>query len=250
MELALVWIAAGAVSFGAILLMWGRLLHRAIVILIGSGTGLLLGGIVVARLNVDARLVYFALAAVGGLAGLVGARIFWALLAGCVFAVVPAAILLGEFLLLGGGASTKVLDAIKDAQDLPAWLEAIGSAGFLCLKHFADKNPTALLVVGVPFVIAILIAMLRPRLGAIFMTALLGGLALTAGAAIVTVKIRPSLWPTGWRYWQVPVAAAGFAALVGLIFQYRGAIRSDRKHKREGAEPPDKGESKDTGSAE
>jgi len=95
-----------------------------------------------------------------------------------------------------------------------------------------------------------IVFLIRPRLGAVFVSALVGAAGAVAGVILMVGRLRPALWASAWTHWHVPAALAGLLALGGIALQYRAAFAADRARKRQEAEPPDKDKTKTAGSAE
>ena len=93
-------IAVGAGLVGLALLLWGRILHRAALVLIAFPMGMGLGAILAEQIHVNVWLGVFAVAVTLTILVIVLARVVWALLAGfwlaCFAAFLTGLLVLGD----------------------------------------------------------------------------------------------------------------------------------------------------------
>jgi len=214
-------IAAG-VLVGLVMLLWGRLFHRALLVLLAAGVGLALGGRFGPQIAVSAWLAQLASAVTLGVLALVLARLAWSVLAGLhtsVMAVVVVAVwVLGVSL-----AATQPATGTGPAEYLRTVQQ---DARALWANHALAANLTAILA-GLSGAVA---AFLLPRATVICMTSVLGAaLLLTAGGLIVATWFPDLLADPLASNRTVLAGLIGGVLLLGLLFQMIGEIRARRK---------------------
>jgi hypothetical protein len=241
--LAVCVLAAGNVVLGAALLLWGRILSRPFLALVGA-----VAAVAVARPLSQQFAVSPAVAgAVAALAfaavGAATARIIWALAGGAVFGAVAVIVMLANLPAPANGqpAFTPV------DPGLGAWLTACRSHCGAALGEAWKGRPAGVLWTlclggGVPLTVALLL----PRLGKIFMTSLLGGVCIVGGVFLAAVRLQASLWPAEWLSYAIPITATVVLLVFGIIYQFCGEILAERAKKAEKAKADEKKEAKKT----
>ena len=195
-------VAVSALGVGVALLLWGRILHRAALALVGAAAGLAVGGSLAAAISVEPLVGRLVGAVALGLLGLVAARIVWAVLAGSLTGV-SAAWVMARLVEVDSAA---VGDKVRATQTVPAqafteWLETSWETALACLGAVWEKHTAMVVLVLAPAVAApLIICMLRPRLGHIFMTSLLGAGAIVFGCLFGASQIQPSLWQAVYSF--------------------------------------------------
>ena len=232
-------LAAGAVLTGAILLLWGRRVHRVLLALAGAGAGWVLAEPAAKAVNVDNRLLVAA-AMIACLAILcaVAARAIWAILAGASCGAAAGAAMVLR--LLADQADAPKFQAKSPA--LSDWLTGLAEFAREAYQAVsAEHSAVVLAVASGAALVPLVIGLIWPRPVNIFMTALLGAVAMTKGLFVIAVKLAPSLWNGKWSDCRVPLGIAGVLMLLGLVCQGVGAARAARAARQ--GESPDNGKS-------
>ena len=213
---------AVAVAMGLGLLLWGRLLHRGLLVIVAAITGLVLGGTFSPQIGLDPILGRLGAAVALGLLGLVLARAVWAALAGAVVAAVTFAIV-----------SVVVLHVPLPqvppgtAQDVPARYKAATTQAVA--EAMDRRNPLLLVATVGAGVAAVVGGFLLPRATVIVMTSLLGSSLLMAAGSFAAMTWLPSLLMGGSP--RAPQILNGIAAgllVLGIGFQTFAEFRSGR----------------------
>jgi hypothetical protein len=228
-------IAAGAIVAAVALGLWGRLIHRGALVALGVAAGLAVGPAVADRLGTSVRLTQGVAAGTLAVAGLALARLVWAGILAALAGGIPLGVLLRDWLREGSEAAKTALAAVRDAGDLGAWAWAWLEAAWALFKLRWSDDQGALLLIGVPAAVVLLIGLIRSRLAAILMTSLLAGVLLVGGGVLGAFAVRGGVWASAWSHLAVLAIGAGAIALLALTVQYRGAVRSDRRRRE--AEP-------------
>jgi hypothetical protein len=231
------WAAAGgALLVGAAMLLWGRHLHRALLVLIGAGVGAAAAGPLAARFGINVVVLRVTLAVVLAVVGLLAARAVWALLAGGIAVLATTAMVLASTLWRSGqgvrhGQATATLTAWP-AQAARECFDAVSRSGALPLT----------LAVG--FIVGgavLVVLLLRPRAARILMTSFLAAVLLMGAMLLAAAHVRGSLWQTAWDHPYVPAAGAGALLLLGWVWQFfcdgRERRKEDEKDKKPDAQP-------------
>jgi hypothetical protein len=229
---ATAWAIVGlSLGLGAALLLWGRVLSRSFLAVVGAAAGIVAADALARHFDLPVVAVgviaILALAAVGALA----ARIVWALAGGAVFGAAGLTVLLSR--LLGGVAATSQPAFQAEAAGSP-WAWAVectryvaAGAGAIWPEHRAAVLWTLCLGGGVPLVTLLLL----PRLGKIFMTALLASAGLVGGSLLAVSRVRPTAWPTQWSGYTL-CGVVGLVLLVfSLVYQYSSDVADRRARK-------------------
>jgi len=228
---------AGGVVVAVVLVLWGRIFGRLVLALVAAGVGLLIAPWLAGAISLELWIVQIAAGAAAGLIGLIAARFVWPLVIGAIFAATAAVVLVWHYLAQAG----------EKPKSFPAFdtFGAYWTALWEYAKaHVADvwsgHAEVLLAVTALAAIVPIVVGLIRPRLATIFTTSLLGGTLLVAAIATGGMLIWPTYWTDHWSQYFVALGIVGGCLLVGLVFQYRGAILADRAGKRVGAEPLDK----------
>lgn len=248
----IVWnsMAAGAIVIGALLLLWGRTLGRAFLTLAGAGVGAALGQPTAEAIKLDPLITVIVAAIVLAILFLLLARVVWGLLALAVLGGVALAVGLAR---LPPDPAQAV--AFKGGDSYQAYL--LSSFNYVggMLQYFLKSHPRALVICAAAGGVALLIALVRPRLGVVFMSCLVGGGLVTGGLAGALWKLNESILDVLVSRPYVPAAIVGLLMILGIVHQYRSAIAAERQEREaeppgDKAEKPDKGESKKAKKAE
>jgi hypothetical protein len=232
-------VAAGAIVLGVALLLWGRHLHRAVLMLAGAGAGFLLaeplGRLIGAEITLARAVAMFSAA----ILGLVLARVVWPAIAGAL-CVGAATIVLKDYhgLLLWPYVAT-----------WPEWLGAIRVAAMPDASLVQNHAKEMWIVLGGTGAVVFVLGVLLGRGMAIFMTALIGAIAIGGGVALAVLHRKPELWPAAWQDVLVPAAVVGGMVLLGIVGQTRGLLAA-RARKAEADSEQQKGETPAARSAE
>ena len=240
---SLAWpIAASALIVGAVLLLWGAKLHRVALALTGAGAGALIGGAVVRRWDIGMGPLWgqIAGALILALVGVICARLIWALLAAGFTASVAGVILASKFPVAasspGPGAPA------MPSQEHLAWLYKTWLWIRDSLSGAWDDHMFLLLMVLLPTAfVPFLVALIRPRLGRILMTSLLGAWCVVFALLLCASRIEAEYWQRGQASALALAAVVTVLMLGGLVFQYVRALSGKpEEDEEEQATPPEK----------
>lgn len=230
-------VAVASVIVGVALLLWGDKIHRVVLTLAGVGLGAALGGATAPALGMGVWVGRVVGAVVLGLVGLVAARLIWALMA---MGLSTAAV--GWVL-----ASRYPAETPPDIDASASWLGAAWQWIVAVSAGVRKENPTMLLLVLLPVAtLPLLVALIRPRLGRILMTSLLGGAGIVFALLLVASRINPTYWDTAMAK---PISLAIVVAVLmlgGLTVQYIRAMKTEEKEEPVEASPPAKKPKKPT----
>lgn len=217
-------VAAAAIIVGAALLVWGRILGRPLIALLAGSAGFLYGGQVADLLSIPPVVGQFALAIGGLIVVYLADRVVWGALAIAVAAIPAAIVMLGLY----PPADAKALPATAPAAD-----SLTNYATGLALTLKADildlwqtQRPTILIAFTAIALFFMLIALIRPRLIRIVMTSLIGAVAIVAGLLTAVTAILPSMWNQAWQLCYVPAGLCAALFILGIVVQYRAAIKA------------------------
>lgn len=234
-----VWgVAAGLLLIGVALVLWGRRLARLAAALVGVGIGVLLAGPLAGAMNIRFLWAALLLAVVLGLLGIVLARLIWALTAA---GLLVAGVLLIMLKVLYADMPESWQPTFPEFASLADWSAATGRFLLAALESLWELYAMPLVVIGALAALgALLIVLVRPRLGKIVLTATLGG-----GAIVVAVGIAAGelVGDAAQWFWMNPWITGGIVALpatVGVFVQYRGALADERESDDVEAQPPAK----------
>jgi len=210
---AVALIAVGAGLVGLALLLWGRVVHRAVLVLIAFPMGMGLGAILAERIELSIWLGALTGAVTLTILVIVLARVVWALLAGLWLAALAAAI--AGVLCLGDitPATQPVWNTTCQSLAQSAW-----GAGNLAITAAGVGAGVAGLILG----------LFLPRATVIAVTSMLGASLLSGAALRLTGLWAPSFLA---RILASPLLTMGVGAgvlLLGVIYQSIGEVRADR----------------------
>jgi hypothetical protein len=234
---------AAAAVVALVLLLWGRTLGRVVLALAAAGVGVLMGAPVAGLLDAPKMVMpcQVALGLTSCALALVLARVVWALVAAGIFEALATALIIWHYLgTMEKGAPDFKLPAGADAV---AWLAALGKFSLDGFEAVREANFGTLMIITVPAgLLPLLISLIRPKGAAIFSSALLGGVLMTAALWLAAIQIRPSLWPEDWWRFLIPAGVAAVLAVIGWVYQTHGHLAALREaaKKREEASPPKK----------
>jgi hypothetical protein len=258
-QVAVVALSA-AVAAGAVLLLWGWLVGRFALAAALAGAAVLLAAQPVADwLGLD--LIYAQLG-VGVLAAAVGvglARLVWGLLGAAVVAAGAQLLVLAQTweTLVESLPPDTAMPEFAPVESFNAWAVELASWLWDALAVlWGGLTSLAVMLILAPAILVVVVALVRPRLMAIAMSALCGA-ALVVGAALLTAaRFSASVWPGQWLAWLVPLGVVVLVAGVSVALQYRWALRRERRREQRrkeaeesqaagaqaGAQPPGKKE--------
>ncbi len=236
----LVAAVAAPVLMGGVMLLWGRVLHRALLALIAAGAGLLLAGQFAPRVSLSPFVAQLAAAITLGVLALVLARLVWAVLAGAHVAAVTGAVVAVWYLdvQLATTQPAAQPDVIAGGRALAEELVRAVWA-----QH-AMAMSTTIILAGLA---GLIVAFVLPRATVICMTSLIGASLVSVGAGLAVMVWQPGLL-------TAPSPSSGYVAggigggllLVGILFQSVGEVRA-RRGKRGGGDESEGREGKPPG---
>ena len=222
-----------AVALGAAMLFWGRLVHRAVLAVIGVGAGLALGGWLAEKVNLHPMVGRLVLAATFGILAVVVARVVWAVLAGAVLASIAYGAVLGSGYNAplttqpAPGAPPTVRWSLKPPQLEQAAREALDTA-------MAGNADRAMAAAGAAALLALALGLFLPRATVVVLTSFVGASLVMGGVVLAML-----LWFVVAAMEDSPLPLAIWAALwlAGLVVQAVGEIRCRRKEAKESQGP-------------
>lgn len=237
--------AATAIAVGAACLLWGRILRRPLVMLAGGGAAYWLSGPLAGQSGMSLPIARACAVLFLAVMGLILARIAWGLLAAGT---------------IGGIACLAILPcclqyahpppgfAFEPAESLPQWLTEAGRCLWGILQfQWQHQNAALVVAAGAGAGLPLILFLLRPRLAAIFMSALIGAALAVCGSMAAIGRVSPSVWAGAWRNWYLPLGLMAALLVGGMIFQYRGAIAASRSEEgdEEGLDDKDRTKTSD-----
>jgi hypothetical protein len=221
-----VMIIVGIGLVGLALLLWGRIVHRAVLVLIAFPMGMGLGAILAEQLGLNAWLwlTVFTVAVTLTILVIVLARVVWALLAGLWLAVFAAAVT-GWFM-LG--------DLTPSAQ--PGWNPTMESL----IRSAWDVGSLQITAAGVGSGVAgLILGLFLPRATVIAVTSMLGATIL----GVAVLKLTGMAAPGALADMQAnpPLTTGIFAGvlLLGILYQAIREVRAKRAEAKAQAEAAD-----------
>ena len=240
--------AALAVTVGVACLLWGRILHRALLMLAGAGAAYWLSVPLAGHSGLSLPVVRICAVLLLTAMGLILARIAWGLLGAGILAGLACLAVLPWCLHY---AHPPPWSAFGPTESLQQWLAEAGSCLWAMLQLQWQHQRIALIAAaGAAAGLPLILFLLRPRLAAIFMSALLGALLAVGGPAAAIGRASASLWAGAWKNWYVPAGLMAMLFVAGMIFQYRGAIAADRSARADEEELADKDKTKTSDNAD
>ena len=210
---AIVMIIVGIGLVGLVLLLWGRIVHRAVLVLIAFPMGMGLGAILAERVELNVWLGVFAVAVTLTILVIVLARVVWALLAGLWLAVFVAAVT--GWIMLG--------DLTPSSQ--PGWHPTMESL----IRSAWDVGSLQITAAGVGSGVAgLILGLFLPRATVIAVTSMLGATVL----GVAVLKLTGMAAPGALADMQAnpPLTTGIFAGvlLLGILYQAIHEVRARR----------------------
>jgi hypothetical protein len=221
---AVVMITVGFGLIGLALLLWGRILHRAVLVLVAFPMGMGLGAILADRFELNVWLGVFSVAVTLTILVIVLARVVWALLAGLWLAVFAA--LLTGWLMLG--------DLSPASQ--PGWNPTVESL----IRSAWDMGKVPITAAGVGAGVAgLILGLFLPRATVITVTAMLGASILSDAALKLTGMAAPGALA---QMQASPLLTTGIfvgVLLLGILYQSVREVRAKRAEAKARADADD-----------
>ncbi len=224
-------IAGGMVLVGLAMLLWGRKVHWAFVILAGAGAGVLfLTPVVQKCTGLELRPAQIMAGISAGLVAGFGAQFVWAFLAGatCILLAVIGALVYFH------PSLPAQLESVLPKAGTPAeqWGLAMGNAIQIAVSEAWKKNwSLVLMITGIPGVLGIVLGIVRSKATIIVLTPLLGAALAVCGALVAAEAQKSSLWTSAWADPVIPGAIVGGLMLAGFVVQCMGAAKQARAAK-------------------
>ncbi len=213
--LILVAIAVGIGAVGLAILLWGRVLHRALLALIAFPIGMGIGAILAAQVGLNAWLGVLTGAITLTILVIVLARIVWALQAGVCLAAIAAVI---------AGAL-----CMGDVSIAAATQPGAGAAGQDVIRAVWEANSVAITAAGVGAGVAgLILGLFLPRATVIVVTSMIGASMLSEAVLVVVSLGAPTLLD---RMLARPLLLTGVSAgimLLGVLYQSIHEVRAKR----------------------
>lgn len=236
------WILTGAgLLVGTAMLLWGRHLHRAAVVLTAAGCGVALADPLAGNFGWDLVVLRVVLAVALAIAGLLAARAVWAILAATLAVMLTAGIFLLATIYRGG----QTIATGAEAESAWSWFSETAQACFDAL----NQTTAMPLSIAVAFTVggAVLVIMwIRPRAARVLMTSVVAAVVLMATLLLGAVRVGESLWQTAWKHPYVPAGGTAALILLGWIWQFTCQRRETRKEKEAKKEQTDSKNAKKT----
>lgn len=236
-------VTAGAVIGGLALLLWGWLAGR-FVLAVAMTAAWVAASPALAQHQpwttiseaISPKMFQLAGAVITLAAGIFLARLVWGMLAALLLATTACLSLLARaWPQLTDLAGDKPLPAVEATDNISLWLQDMGTS-LLAGLGLLWTHSTSLVIMAIlaPALLAIVVALVRPRLMAILMSGLLGSAAVVLAVLVALGHAWSGAWPTSWTGWPAVLVAAIVIAIASVVLQYRWARRSDaRRAKRE-----------------
>ena len=230
-------IFAAVVALGAAMLLYGRVLARPFMVLIGAGVGLAVAGPVASRLGFNLLAIQIALPIILAAAGMLLGPVAWAVVMGVVFA--------------GAGASLTIWRYWPEVFDrfYSAVVAFVGKGDIDLLREFKQAlgsiwrghSQEIMIVVAVSMAALIMIGLLKPVITTIFMNSLVGAFGVLAGVLLILVSADSTMSQKVDQHWQVMLALMLTLMMFGIVYQFCGDVRatSRRAQKQDKQEPED-----------
>lgn len=241
-------IAAASIVVGAVLLLWGRRVDRCLLAVVGAGAAVALAGPLARWAGIPLPAVRISSAVTLAILCFILTRLAWALLAAGTSALVAVWLICGHVL---AGSTEGGPTFAADVADGQGYYLALGHFTLACIEFAWDRAPVLLAIAGgLAAAAPLLICLVRPRLGRIFMTSLIGACGVVAGTAAVVALSDPTWAPAVRRSWLAMSVVAGALTVLGLLYQYRGALAAGRARDTARSARPQKSKSNPPHSAD
>lgn len=226
-------IASGSsLVLGILLLAWGNFLGRAVLTLLGF-----LGGIGLAHLlcppDSEDWLVWWVFGGViGGLFGLICPRFIWAMLGAAVCGWAGLELVLWRCV---EQIASEAMPAFNfDGETFLSWLAGFARYRYDLLQAIVKVDPLSTwLIVSSSFVIPLCWLSAAPRLARILVSVLMGAMGIVAAVAMGLVVVDPQLWDRMVQRWYIPAGVVAMLALLGGFIQFRAVVLARRKKEDE-----------------
>ncbi|HUT57125.1 MAG TPA: hypothetical protein VNA25_04540 [Phycisphaerae bacterium] len=231
-------IACGLVVCGLALLLWGRAVGRLFWMFVGAGAGLALGAPLAGWLEANLLAARLGAAVTLGLLGVVLGPLLWALLAASISGGVALYFTVARYLpqLTGRAPEFKL-----SGEGLGPYVISLAKYSLACVQAVWNTEPLVVAAVGgLAAALPLVIGVVRMRLATIFMTSVCGAAGAVGGAAWAAVLLFGSLGQLFADYWYVLAGTAAGGAILGIVLQYRKALKADKAEKKREGEPPDR----------
>ncbi len=244
-DLGLSWtllcaLSAGMFAVGVVLLLWGWMVHRALLVLIGCGAGYLLGWPLAARFDWPVLITQGSLAVVLAILLACFARIVWAL----VLAVILASLVGGVVLHLNWSDVAEKAGTppeLHEDQQLDEYVKSCREYSHSAWKALWDQHYALLIAAAsASGAMGLLIGLILARFTRILMTSLIGADLVVCGALLGLITARSELLSQLLRYRYVPSLVSAGLLIVGMVVQYRSALAAEREEQGEEASPVEK----------
>jgi hypothetical protein len=217
------------------LLLWGRtILGRIVLAISTAGAGYLLAGYYSTFIPLPSLATQISSAVILGIFAVVAARIVWALVVSAFFEAAAVAFIINHFM---NADPTLAWPAFVQQTDFQAWAGELGRYCLVCLDVARQSNQTAILMITLPAcLLPLMVGLIQPRIAAIFVTGLAGGIGLTGSLWFVAVLFRSTLWPADAMRFLIPAGVAIVLAIIGWVYQGNSeaaAIRAAAKAQEE-----------------
>ncbi len=233
---ALVAGGAGALVVGIALLIRGARNGRVILAVALAGVAAACSPLIVRVVPLDLRLTAAAAAVAGGLFAFLLGRLLWA---GVLAAIVGAAALAAVAYVSAGGLPDPPSWPEPPPAVFGAWCQALGGHVQAWVRALWNAHRTLMVACMAGACVALAVGLLLPRATLVFASSVLGAVLVAGGAAGLCWAGRVQ-WAAQWLDRpQVPAAATGALAGLGLIFQTVTVLRGRARAKEEapGEEP-------------
>lgn len=234
--LAYLGIACGLIVAGLALMLWGRILGRLFWMLAGVGAGLALGAPLASWLEANLLAARLGAAVTLGLLGVVLGPLLWAMLAAGVLGGVALYFTVARYL---PHLSGRVPEFELSGEGLAAYVASLARYSLACVQAVWNVEPLAIVVAGsLAFGLPLVIGVVRMRLATIFMTSVSAAAGVVGGIAWAGALLFASLGRVFADYWYVLGGTAAGGAVLGIVLQYRKALKADKAEKKREGEPP------------
>jgi hypothetical protein len=227
------------------MLLWGRILSRPFLGVAGAAVGTMLADSLARQFGLS--LTAAAMISILGLAlaAAVAARLVWALAGGAFFGLIAVWVMLSGMLPNLPATSQPAFDTQTAGNwagwFLACWQVLVAGVSVLWADHYVTILWTICMGGGVPLVILLLL----PRLGRIFMTGLVGAVSIAGGMLLAVSRFSRAGWPTAWPAYMTYAGIGAALLTFAIAFQTSGEVAAQRAKKKQEQED-DKSDDKDS----
>ena len=220
-------VSGACVLVALLILLWGRNLGRALLVVLAAGLGFALSAPIAERFELQLALVRPIAILAPALGALLLARLIWALMAGALAGIVAECIVFAQ--MINNIPADKQPSFAPTSSTLIAWGQELAVYfGRLFLLLATERTGLFLAAVTPPIALIVVILLARDRLARIIMTALLGSAGVVFGPILAVCQFRPSLWDAIWTHWYVPAAIALVFMIASVVRQYLRALKEEK----------------------